>query len=115
MILNYWIIEYNRTYLLWVVLARGPGYGHAFTIIPVKGGKVIIIDPAGSSITGLDLWIFRIVVPEDIRTALNSYFNEWKRHGCYFNKIYAVFNNEKYEILNMSIDEFIEWLYKQTT
>ena len=115
MVLNYWLTRKGTTYIIWVVVITGPTAGHAFTIIPVQGGKVIILDPAGSKITGLDLWIYRIVEPEDIGEAITEYVEEWEKHGHYFDTVYAVFNHKEYMILDMSIHEFIKWLYEQTT
>ena len=119
MVLNYWVRYYNTTYKIYVVRVRGHSHGepvgHAFTLIPVKGGKVIILDPAGSLITGLDLWIFRIVEPKDIREAITSYVNAWKSSRIYWYRVYAVFDQDDYIELDMSIDEFIKWLYQQAT
>ena len=119
MVLNYWLRSYNKTYSIWVVLILGHDMlgkpaGHAFTIIPVQGGKIIILDPAGESITGLDLWIYRIVEPKDIYEAITSYVKEWENSGTYWTKVYAVFNHKEYKILNVNIYEFIKWLYEQT-
>ena len=114
MVLNYWLIKYNTTYAIWVVLITGPAAAHAFTIIPIQGGKIIILDPAGSQITGLDLWIYKIVEPKDIYEAITNYIREWREQGYYFDKVYAVFNHKEYKILNMNIYEFIKWLYEQT-
>ena len=65
MVLNYWVRYHNTTYKIYVVRVRGYSHSepasHAFTLIPVKGSKAIILDPAGSLITGLDLWKFNSI------------------------------------------------------
>ena len=119
MVLNYWLRTENKTYLIYVVIIAGyekggKGAAHAFTLIPIKGGKVIILDPAGSLITGLDLWIFRIVEPKDIYEAIKGYVDTWRNYGIHWTKIAAVFNQNTYERLDMSIDQFIKWLYEKT-
>lgn len=118
MVLNYWLRTYNTTYKIYVVLvsgySNGEPVGHAFTVIPVHGGKVIILDPAGQKITGADLLIFRVVQPEDIRTAITNYVNAWNNHGYSITEVDAVFDQYTYRTLNLNIPEFIGWLYDQS-
>jgi len=119
MVLNYWLRTEGKTYLIYVVIVRGhekssEPAGHAFTVIPVKGGKIVILDPAGSQITGLDLWVFRIVEAKDIYVAIKDYVNNWANIGIHWTRVEAVFNQNTYERLDMSIDQFIAWLYEIT-
>ena len=105
MILNYWQTTFGKTYAIWCVFIEGPGGAHVFTIIPVKGGKAVIVDPVGPVEP----------VEKNIEEAILEYMEAWKQQGQHYNKVYAVFNHKEYKILNMNIYEFIKWLYEQTT
>jgi len=73
----------------------------------------MIIDPAGAQRTGDNSWVFRIVEPEDIERALTEYVKIWQDLGVEWDRVEAVFNQHEYIELNMDIDAFVKWLYKQ--
>jgi len=52
--------------------------------------------------------------PKPIDSALKEYVDAWRAGGYYFYGVRGVFNEREYLILDMSIDEFIGWLYEQT-
>jgi hypothetical protein len=73
----------------------GPGLGHVAVVIPVSGGKVVILDPAGGT---------RALTPTPATTAINDYLRALTLTG-----VSAVFNEDTYKEFN-TLSEFISWI-----
>jgi hypothetical protein len=93
-------------YAAYAMVLCGPGPGHVAVVIPVSGGKVVILDPAGKYLTGLDLFLFRWLTPTPATTAINDYLSYW---GGKLTGVSAVFNEDTYKEFN-TLSEFISWI-----
>jgi len=83
--------------------------GHAAVVIPVQGGKIVILDPAGKYITGLDLFLTQWLTAQPVASAMSSYFSYWRGGGYSFDHVTEVFNEGTYRTFS-TLSEFISWI-----
>ena len=75
MIIAYEEFIYGRVYLLYlVIITTNDGSRHATVFLPVKGGKVTILDPAGGYLTSS----FGYIASRSAREELLRYSRYWK-------------------------------------
>jgi hypothetical protein len=99
------ISNYNQQqYGVWTILIRNESQGHAAVAIPVAGGKLTILDPAGNYYTGCQAsWLQSY----DINQAVNDWLAYWtpEMPGA---KVTFVFSHDFYQNFS-STQEFISW------
>jgi hypothetical protein len=97
-------------YRAYAMCIGGPSetVGHMAVVIPVAGGKIAILDPAGKYVTGLDLFLIRWVTARPVEEAINDYLRYWQNSGSAFTQVYYVFNEATYKSFS-SLSEFISW------
>jgi hypothetical protein len=103
------ISSYNKEhYIVWTILIRNESQGHAAVAIPVAGGKLTILDPAGNYYTGYREWWLQSY---DINQAVNDWLAYWTPDmpGA---KVTFVFSNDFYQEFP-STGEFIDWAKEQ--
>ncbi|MEM3469725.1 MAG: transglutaminase-like domain-containing protein, partial [Thermoproteota archaeon] len=98
-------------YNAYAMVIGGPGMdtSHAAVVIPVAGGKLMILDPAGKYVTGLDLFITKWVTPRPVEEAVNDYLRYWQSSGYAFTRVDYVFNEATYKSFN-SLSDFVSWI-----
>jgi hypothetical protein len=82
---------------------------HLAVVIPVAGGEIAILDPAGMYVTGLELFLTRWVTARPVEEAINDYLRYWQNSGYAFTQVCYVFNEATYKSFN-SLSEFISWI-----
>lgn len=79
MIRYYMIYIYGTDYKLWLAIIRlNDGSGHAAVFLPVREGKLTIIDPAGGYLTST--W-WGYITSKPVYSELVSYSNHWRNSG----------------------------------
>ncbi|MEM2522791.1 MAG: AN1-type zinc finger domain-containing protein [Candidatus Bathyarchaeia archaeon] len=82
---------------------------HVGVQIPVSGGKIVILDPAGKYYTK-DIW--GNLVSKDISTEVNNWLNYWMRDMGNDVRVYRVFANYIDKTFS-STSEYISWMYSR--
>jgi len=102
------ILAHNgKKYGVWVMLIDFGDSGHAAVVIPVKGGKIAILDPAGRYYTST--W-YGSLTSRDATEELQKYFQHWGLSG----RVYAVYSYNMYKTFN-SNEEFIQYVRNVTS
>ncbi len=104
MILNY----SNEQYKIWTIGIMSENGGHMAVAIPVVGGRLVILDPAGLFFTSNGGYI-------DTTKSITQAINDWLQYWSYqMPNVYVdfVFDNQFYETFN-STSEFIAWAVTQ--
>jgi hypothetical protein len=109
MVRSYFKYYVGTLYNAYAMELTGPGPGHVAVVIPVAGGKIVILDPAGKFITGLELFVTRWIIARPAADAMNDYFSYWSAQGYTFTRVYAVFNESVYRTFS-TLSEFITWI-----
>lgn len=82
MIKYYFMFVHGKDYDVWIALLRfSNGEGHAAVFVPVAGGYLLVVDPAGSYITGDDYVLFTVVKPKPVLEELARYSRHFSAHG----------------------------------
>jgi hypothetical protein len=104
MILNY----LGGGYTLWVVqwISDSAKVGHMAVAMPVKGGGLTILDPAGRFYTRN---ISNEIVSKPVRQAVEEWVEYWRREGYSDVRIVAAFSEETCKNFS-STEEFIQWV-----
>lgn len=90
-------------------VAGSSSVGHMAVVIPVSAGMVVILDPAGRYITGLDLFLTMWLTPQPVASAMSSYFSHWRSGGYNFDHVTEIFNESTFQEFN-TLSEFISWI-----
>jgi len=105
------ILAYNgKKYGVWVMLVKFDDDGHALVVIPVKGGKIAILDPAGKYYTSIS----GSLTAKDVATELQNYFQHWASAGYKNGRVYAIYSYNMYKTFN-SNEEFIQYVKNITS
>jgi len=105
------ILAHNgKRYNVWVMLVKFGDNGHALVVIPVKGGKIAILDPAGRYYTS----IYGTIAAKDVATELQNYFQYWASGGHPNGRVYAIYSYNMYRTFN-SNEEFIQFVRSVTS
>ncbi|MBO3800106.1 MAG: hypothetical protein FGF52_03530 [Candidatus Brockarchaeota archaeon] len=83
--------------------------GHMAVVIPVAGGKITILDPAGKYATGLELFLTRRITARFAEEEINDYLRYWQNSGYAFTRVDYVFNEATFKSFN-NLSEFISWI-----
>ncbi|MCS7138540.1 MAG: hypothetical protein NZ873_00590, partial [Crenarchaeota archaeon] len=103
------ILSYsNEKYGVWVIQWVSDNVGHTAVAIPVKNGKLTILDPAGRFYTS---GLKGEVGSKDVRTAIEEWLAYWEKQGYSNIRIYFVFSKELSREFK-STEEFIQWVLK---
>jgi len=101
------ILAHNgKKYEVWVMLIDFGSSGHAAVVIPVKGGKIAILDPAGRYYTST--W-YGSLTARDVAEELQRYFQHWGLSG----RVVAIYSYNMYRTFN-SNEEFIQYVRSVT-
>jgi regulator of replication initiation timing len=105
------IRNYNgMKYYVEVIIISGAKGAHAAVQIPVSGGKIVILDPAGKYYTR-DYW--GNIIAKDIDTEINNWLNYWKQDLGSDVRVVRVFSDYiDMKFNNMS--EYLTWMYSRT-
>jgi len=104
------ILAYNgKVYNVWVMIVYFDDGGHATVVIPVSGGMITIVDPAGHYYTSS----FGVITARDVATELQNYFNYWASAGHKNGRVYAIYSYNMYKVFN-SNQEFIDYVRSST-
>jgi hypothetical protein len=93
----------NEQYKIWTIGIMSEEGGHMAVAIPVVGGNLVILDPAGNYYSSSSGYI--------VSKSISQAINEWLQHWSYqMPNAYVdfVFDNKFYETFN-STSEFIAW------
>jgi len=96
-------------YAAYAMSVRGPVTAHMAVVIPVSGGKIVILDPAGRFVTGLDLFLTRWLTARPASDAMNDYFSYWRTGGITFTHVGKIFNENTYRTFS-TLPEFLAWI-----
>ncbi len=100
------ILSYsNEKYSIWVVEWVSSSVGHVAVAIPVEGGELTILDPAGKFYTSN---MMGGVGSKDVRSAIGEWLDYWRRQGYPDARINVVFSKNLYREF-ASNEEFIQW------
>jgi len=88
---------------IWITSADA---GHAAVQIPVSGGKIVILDPAGNYYTSD---ILDNLVSKNIATEINNWLNYWKPQMGNDVRVYRVFSDYMDQTF-ASTAEYISWM-----
>lgn len=88
---------------IWITSADA---GHAAVQIPVSGGKIVILDPAGNYYTSD---ILDNLVSKNIATEINNWLNYWKPQMGNDVRVYRVFSDYMDQTF-ASTTEYISWM-----
>lgn len=103
------ILSYSgEKYSTWVVGWVGKDVGHTAVMIPVEGGKLTILDPAGKFYTSDSQGR---VGSKDVRTAIEEWLTYWRRQGYSNIRICLAFSKNLYREFS-STEEFIQWVLR---
>jgi len=108
---------YGKNYALYLAVAtRKSGGGHLFVILPVKGGKMVVLDASGSAYwSGVELFGERFMFSGYIRKAWNDYLENTGLEDFDKVKIYRLefygFVKKEFE---GSVEEMLTWLEETT-
>jgi predicted nuclease with TOPRIM domain len=110
MIRSYFKYYVGTLYNAYAMSISGSGpTGHMAVVIPVSGGKIVILDPAGKYVTGLEIFITRWLTPRSADEAMKDYFSYWAIGGYSFDHVDFVFNERTYKTFS-TLSEFIAWI-----
>jgi hypothetical protein len=98
---------YSQEYWTECILIASSSAGHASVQIPVSGGKLSILDPAGNYYTSNFLGN---LVSKDISTEINSWLNYWKSQMGSDVRVYRVFSDYMDQSFS-STSEYTSWMY----
>lgn len=84
--------------------------GHAAAYLPVEGGKICILDPAGRYSTRD--WL-GCLCGKDVREEVYNWLNYWAQAGLPNAIIYFVFSDSMYKFFG-DTEAFIDWMYERT-
>jgi len=99
----------NEQYWAEVIIIYSSTSGHAAVQIPVEGGELVILDPAGNYYTH-DFW--GDISPTDVSQEINNWLNYWKPkmgNDVYVNRIFSDYIDETFS----STNEYISWMYSR--
>ncbi|MHA1665125.1 MAG: transglutaminase-like domain-containing protein [Candidatus Njordarchaeales archaeon] len=97
----------KQVYDVYVIIVHSKDWGHAAVVIPVQGGKICIVDPAGHYYT--KTW-WGTITQKDVDEEIYNWFNHL---GGKNTRVVRVFNeDEKVEFT--STEDFIIWIYNTT-
>lgn len=85
-----------------MVLAGSSSAGHVAVVIPVAGGKIVILDPAGYFTTNWSK-------TESTADAMAEFFSHWSNG---FDHVHFVFNDAAYQNF-ATLSDFISWINVQ--
>jgi len=115
-ILAYAMIQYYRKYIMGTEYSLyiahiefSDGIGHAAVFLPVKGGEICIIDPAGKYLTSSN----GEIASKPASTELQEYSNYWSEHGTIkYIKLYSIsITDGSYKIVaEGNINKIVEFL-----
>jgi len=101
------ILAYGgKRYKVWVMIVDFGGTGHAAVVLPVKGGEIAILDPAGKYYTSTS---FGLLTARDVAEELQNYFRYWASAGYPNGRVYAIYSYNMYRTFN-SNEEFIQYV-----
>jgi flagellar basal body rod protein FlgB len=105
------IRSYNdMKYSVEVVIISGAKGAHAGVQLPVQGGKIVILDPAGHYYTH-DAW--GNIASKDIETEINNWLNYWKPYLGSDVRVVRVFSDYIDKGFNNTSD-YLSWMYSRT-
>ena len=99
---------YSQEYWTECVLIVSSSSGHAAVQIPVSGGKLAILDPAGHYYTGS----MGDLVSKDISTEITSWLNYWEPQMGSDVRVYRVFSDYMDQTFS-STNEYTSWMYNR--
>lgn len=102
MILNYG----EEKYRVWAIGWTSSISGHVAVAIPVKGGKLTILDPAGKFYTKDESGDLS---SKDVRTAIYEWLQYWENEGGEDLYVRYIFSRKIYETFS-STEEAIDWI-----
>lgn len=108
---------YGENYALYLVVGtREGGGGHLFVILPVKGGKMVVLDASGSAYwSGVEVFGERFMFSGYIRDAWEDYLKETGLKD--FNNV-RIYQLEFYGVVKKkfegSVEEMLSWLEETT-
>jgi len=108
---------YGENYVLYLAVAtRRSGEGHLFVILPIKGGKMVVLDASGSAYwSGVEVFGERFMFSGYIREAWSDYLEETGLEKFDDVRIYRLefygFVKKEFE---GSIEEMLNWLEETT-
>jgi len=106
------ILAYNgKRYDVWALYVVFDNGAHVAVVIPVKGGKIAILDPAGMYYTST--WLGSLTA-KDVATELQNYFQYWASGGYPNGRVYAIYSYNMYKKFN-SNEEFIQYVRSVTS
>lgn len=95
-LIKYYNIHYvkiNYAYYVFAMTFYNKNSGHAAVLIPVQGGRITILDPAGNYYTSYSIgFFFKVIYAYTIETELQNY----QKHIGKIKNIYAIFNDQTY-------------------
>jgi len=104
------ILYYNGgrywTECIWIT---GSKSAHVGVQIPVSGGKLVILDPAGNYSTH-DIW--GNIISKDVSTEINNWLNYWKSDVGSDVRVYRVFADYIDKTFS-STSEYTSWMYSR--
>jgi len=97
---------YSQEHQVECILITSSYAGHAALQIPVSGGKIAILDPAGNYYTSD---VLGNLVSKDISTEISNWLNYWKPQMGTDVRVYRVFADYMDQTF-ASTDEYISWM-----
>jgi hypothetical protein len=97
---------YSQEHQVECILITSSYAGHAALQIPVSGGKIAILDPAGNYYTSD---VLGNLVSKDISTEIDKWLNHWKPQMGNDVRVYRVFADYMDQTF-ASTDEYISWM-----
>jgi hypothetical protein len=104
MILNY----LGRGFTVWVVEWVSDSSAHMAVAMPVEGGRLTILDPAGRFHTSSESGE---PGSKPVRQAVEEWVEYWEKQGQHGVRISLVFSEETYRIF-LTTEEFIQWVLR---
>jgi prefoldin subunit 5 len=99
---------YSHDYWAECILIASSSAGHAAVQIPVSGGKLAILDPAGHYYTSS----LGNLVSKDITTEITSWLNYWKPQMGTDVRVYRVFSDYMDQTFT-STSAYTSWMYNR--
>jgi len=100
------ILAYNgKRYYVWAIYIVFDNSAHVAVALPVQGGMLTILDPAGHYYTSS----YGSITARDVATELQKYFNYWASAGYPNGRVYAIYSYNIYKVFN-STQEFIQYV-----
>jgi len=98
----------GKRYYVWVLYVEfvkgNETVGRLAVALPVAGGKITILDPAGKYYTST---FFGSITVRDVVTELQNYFSYWISSEYRNSKVYAIYSYNMYKIFN---NDFIHYV-----